>query len=150
MIVTVQRLYANAEETIGVLYIDGVFHCYTLEDEQRTKKVYGETRIPAGDYDCELRVEGSHHARYSKKFPGFHRGMIHLLHVPNFKWILYHIGNTDDDTAGCILCGEYPMPYIGLGKRWKLVNSTIAYKETYPIIANRLLNKDTVVWQIRE
>ncbi len=34
------------------------FLAYTLEDEQRNKKVYGETRIPNGTYKLGLRKTG--------------------------------------------------------------------------------------------
>ena len=33
-------------------------------------------------------------------------GMLHVLDVPNFKYILIHCGNTDEDTAGCLLLGD--------------------------------------------
>ena len=32
--------------------------------------------------------------------------MLHILDVPDFEYILIHIGNTDDDTAGCLLVGD--------------------------------------------
>ena len=83
--------YNNKEDfTGGLLFIDGQFECYTLEDEYRTQKVYAETRIPDGRYKVSLRTEGGHHIRYSKKFPDLHKGMLHILDVPNFKWILIH------------------------------------------------------------
>src|SRR5688572_32863405 len=36
--------------TIGSLYINGDFFCYTLEDKTRPIKIYGETAIPKGMY----------------------------------------------------------------------------------------------------
>ena len=33
-------------------------------------------------------------------------GMLEVLDVPNFKYILIHCGNTDEDTAGCLLLGD--------------------------------------------
>ena len=39
------------------------FLAYTLEDEQRDVKVYGETRIPAGTYKLKLRTVGGFHTR---------------------------------------------------------------------------------------
>ena len=32
--------------------------------------------------------------------------MLELQDVPNFKYILIHAGNTDEQTAGCILVGD--------------------------------------------
>jgi hypothetical protein len=59
--------------------------------------------------------------------------MLHILDVPNFKYILIHIGNTDDDTAGCPLTGSYIYSNnIGIG------GSTLAYEAVYPEIANAI------------
>ena len=104
------------------------FLCYTLEDQAQTTKVFGETRIPANTYNLSLRKEGGFHTRYSKKMGATHRGMIHVDDVPNFKYILWHIGNDDDDTAGCLLLGKTSADnFIGA--------STDAYKAVYPSIA---------------
>ena len=104
------------------------FLCYTLEDQAQTTKVFGETRIPANTYNLSLRKEGGFHTRYSKKMGATHRGMIHVDDVPNFKYILWHIGNDDDDTAGCLLLGKTSADnFIG--------SSTDAYKAVYPSIA---------------
>ncbi len=132
MIVTVQRFFSNKNETIGGLFIDNRFKCFILEDEKRTVKVWGETRIPSGTYKCELRTEGKHHGRYKKRFPDEHEGMIHLLDVPNFKYILYHIGNTDEDTAGCLLPGMNVAR--NQNEDYEIQHSTMAYRQTYNIL----------------
>lgn len=106
MELTVLRYNNESDYTDGMLFIDGKFECFTLEDEARTEKVYGETCIPEGRYQITLRKEGGFHQRYSKKFPDFHKGMLYVRNVPGFEFILIHIGNTDEDTAGCLLVGE--------------------------------------------
>ena len=46
--------------------------------------------------------------------------------------ILWHIGNDDDDTAGCLLVGKTSQDnFIG--------SSTVAYKEIYPDIAGAII-----------
>lgn len=147
MIVYLSRLFRNEHETIGILSTAGRVLCHTLEDEKRTKKVYGETRIPAGKYRITLRTEGLHHLRYKKKFP-FHKGMLWIRDVPNFKWILIHIGNDEDDTAGCILTGKKSV--IKVNNRFILEYSTDAYKRIYPIIANPISNGEGVYIHIRD
>lgn len=119
-----QRKSESNEWTQGELSIDGVFECYTLEDQSQVKKVMSETRIPAGRYEIKLRTEGGHHARYKTKFPELHKGMFWLQDVPGFQWILIHIGNVDDDSAGCVLVGR-------TFKNGKIYSSTIAYKALY-------------------
>lgn len=103
----VYRLSDNGESTIGALFINDVFQCYTIEDEERTEKVFGETRIPEGTYKITLRTEGGHHEKYKSKYR-FHKGMLWVRDVPNFEFILIHVGNTDLDTAGCLLVGNSP------------------------------------------
>ena len=106
MKLTLTRYSGGKDSTLGLLHVDGFFQCYILEDEERTVKIFGETRIPEGTYDLELRLYGGHHDRYLKNFPDFHVGMIQIMNVPNFRDILIHIGNRDTDTAGCLLTGD--------------------------------------------
>ena len=138
----VLRFNSSDDFTTGLLFdvTDNVrsFLCYTLEDQAQTQKVYGETRIPSGTYKLTLRAEGGFHTRYKAKFgAGWHKGMIYVNDVPNFEYILWHIGNDDDDTAGCLLVGKTSQDnFIG--------NSTTAYKEIYPPIRDAILNGDDV------
>lgn len=132
------RYHSTKDFTIGKLFINDVFECYTLEDEKREQKVMHETRIPAGTYEIKLRLFGGHHERYSKRFP-FHKGMLWLQDVPNFKHILIHIGNNDEDTSGCILVGNSMNISQGL-----LSNSTAAYTKMYQKVADELLKGNQV------
>ena len=116
--------------------------CYTLEDEARALKVKGETRVPAGTYNIGLRTEGGFHSKYSKKYFGIHVGMLHVLDVPNFEYILIHTGNTDEHTAGCLLLGDTSQQNIN--KEGFIGGSTSAYKRVYPIIANALVKGEQV------
>jgi hypothetical protein len=127
MNITVTRYKHEKDFTLSKVFIDGQFEAYGLEDERRDVKVMHETRIPEGKYKIELRKEGSHHEKYSKKFPAFHKGMLHVTKVPNFQFILIHIGNTDEDTSGCLLIGLNVDEAQG-----KLTNSTAAYERFYP------------------
>jgi hypothetical protein len=125
MNIVVQRYKHEADFTIAKLFIDGEFECYTLEDERREVKVMHETRIPEGKYKIVLRTFGGHHERYKNKFKG-HEGMLWVTEVPNFKDILIHIGNSDEDTSGCLLVGLNVDESKGL-----LYNSTAAYQRLY-------------------
>ena len=128
MDLVLQRYSDNGESTLGILTINQEFQCYTLEDEWQAKKVYGETRIPAGIYDLKLRTEGGFHNKYKKRFD-FHKGMIQIMNVPGFEYILIHCGNDDGDTAGCILVGN-SANNNQLGDGF-ISNSTDAYKVLY-------------------
>lgn len=142
------RYSSNNDDTLGLLFVDGRFYCYTLEDEARNEKKYGETRIPAGTYDIELRTVGGFHKRYSLRFPGMHKGMLQLKDVPNFEYILIHIGNDDDDTAGCLLVGNTGNNnQVGRGF---VGHSEPAYRRLYPVIAKALQNNEQVKIKIMD
>tara|TARA_A100000171_G_C2127361_1_gene144399 strand:- start:1163 stop:1639 length:477 start_codon:yes stop_codon:yes gene_type:complete len=136
------RFSSQNESTLGILYLvndetnQKDFLCFTLEDEKRSVKVYGETRIPKGTYQIEYRKEGGYHNKYAKRFPSIHRGMFEIRDVPNFTHILLHCGNTDDDTDGCLLVGNVVSQNIT--KDGFLGQSTDCYKRIYPILADIL------------
>ena len=134
-----RRYNSESDYTDGLLSIDCEFECYTLEDEFRTTKVFGETRIPDGTYKIELRTEGGFDSRYKVKYPGMHKGMLWVKDVPGFEYILIHIGNDDDDTAGCLLVGstaDKDKGFIGASGK--------AYKDMYPKVAAAILRGEEV------
>ena len=139
----VLRFSSESDSTNGILFdasnkLDGKrFLCYTLEDEKRSEKVRGETRIPAGTYEIKIRDVGGFHSRYSKKFGKMHRGMLHVTNVPGFDYILIHCGNTDEHTAGCLLVGD-SQENNQIKKDGFIGKSSQAYKRIYPRIASAL------------
>ena len=151
------RISSGTDSTNGILLesieqgneIDGCwkqrkFLAYTLEDEQRDKKVFGETRIPDGTYKLGLRKEGGYHQKYSKRFDDIHIGMLHVLDVPNFEYILIHCGNTDEHTAGCLLVGD-SQENNQIKKDGFIGKSSQAYKRIYPRIASSLERGEKVI-----
>ena len=148
----VLRFSSQSDSTSGLLFentnVGKKFLCYTLEDERRALKVKGETRVPAGTYKIKLRKEGGFHARYTKKYGGFHRGMLHICDVPNFEYILIHTGNTDEHTAGCLLVGDSQENNVII-KDGFIGKSGNAYKRIYPAIAKAIeLNEEVTITYI--
>lgn len=107
------------ERTLGKLYINKEFFCSTIEDKYRDlskeKKVYGETCIPFGTYKVIINMS-----------PKYGRLMPRLLDVPHFEGILIHYGNTEQDSAGCII--------VGKRSGQKVINS----RDTFNRLFNRL------------
>lgn len=114
----VERRWPKPTYTIGVLFIDGLRYCETLEDTDRglkqtdpstyikARKVAGETAIPKGTYGVAMNVTSPKYAS-NAWFWNFCRGkMPRLLAVPGFDGILIHPGSTAIDTRGCILVGK--------------------------------------------
>lgn len=127
-----QRLPQHADCTLGGLSVDGRFQAFTLEDINRDVKVIGKTRIPAGTYDVKLRTEGGMHEKYLALYPE-HRGMLWLQAVPGFEWVYLHVGNTPENTDGCVLLGDSAQ---AMGR---VSDSVLAYRRVYALVSNAIL-----------
>lgn len=101
--------------TIGVMHIDGVKECFTLEDAVRPPgiKIMKRTAIPPGKYP--VRVTWS---------PRFRRYLPILDNVPDFLGVRLHAGNLPSQTDGCILVGRK------LGNR-RILESALALERLY-------------------
>lgn len=135
MLLKVSRIISDRDATLSVITVDGRFVCFGLEDEYREDKVPGETRIPQGRYPVIVRTFGSFFKRYLKKFPFFHRGMLEVENVPGFTDILIHIGNTDKDTAGCLLVGTGCTTSGGI----TITSSRLAYEKLYNMVIDEAM-----------
>lgn len=145
----VLRFNSGIDSTSGLLFDvtnpnDKIFLAYTLEDEHREDKLMGETRIPNGEYELCFRTEGGFHNKYSNRFNDIHRGMLQVMNVPNFEYILIHCGNTDEHTAGCLLVGD-SQNNNSIDKNGFIGSSTKAYKRIYPAIAEAIAIGETVL-----
>ena len=115
MLIEVKRFEFKDTHTVGKMYVDGIYECYTLEDAVRNgTKVLGKTAIPIGTY--KLIIDAS--TRFKQDMP-------HILDVPDFTGVRIHAGNTSADTDGCILLGS-----TCAGKDF-IGNSKIAYKKFF-------------------
>lgn len=102
----VKRIRQGNNSTLSEIYVDDVLIGYGLEDAVRELKIKGETAIPAGLYPLALNTYGAMNARYKRKFPALHQGMVEIKEIPNYSYVYIHIGNHIGDTAGCLLMGE--------------------------------------------
>ena len=134
----VVRTQFGKDATNGLLFIDGVFECYTLEDQYQAVKVMHETCIPEGTYDIKFRKTGGFHAKYSARYKNAHYSMLHLQDVPGFTYILIHTGNTDEHTSGCLIVGETQQD-LDINFNGMVGSSAVAYKKMYAKVANQLL-----------
>ena len=135
----VVRTQFGADATNGMLFVDGVFECFTLEDQVREgSKVMKETAIPLGEYEIKYRNIGGYDSKYRARYgTDWHNGMLELQDVPNFTYILIHTGNTDEHTAGCLLVGETQQD-LDKGKDGFVGGSGDAYKKFYPKVRDAL------------
>lgn len=130
-----QRIARKEKYTIGRLFINGEYFCDTIEDTDRglsqqlpasvnaSKKKKGITAIPTGKYRITLDVASPRFAK--RKQYAFCDGRLpRLINVPAFDGVLIHIGNTANDTEGCILVGQNKA--VG-----KVLNSTTTFIRLY-------------------
>lgn len=117
MEITLKRTYLDSNYTIGNLSIDGEYVCDTIEDTDRglsdsmslteiqSKKVYGKTAIPKGTYEVTLDTVSPKFK--DRAWAKFCEGKLpRLSNVKGFEGVLIHVGNTAEDSLGCILVGK--------------------------------------------
>ena len=141
----VVRTQLGKDATNGLLFVDGLFEAYCLEDQYQAVKVMHETCIPEGEYEIKLRTVGGFNERYTKKYPTMHRGMLWIQDVPGFEYILIHQGNTDEHTSGCLIIGDTQQD-LDVNFNGMVGSSANAYKKLYPKVASQILagNKVTI------
>ncbi|WP_265822521.1 DUF5675 family protein [Geovibrio ferrireducens] len=102
--VEIQRLEQTDTHTLGVLMIDGIVTAMTLEDPDNGNQ-RNISCIPAGEYEAVRHTS----PKFGETF--------HVQNVPGRSEIIFHAGNTHNDTRGCILLGARPS-YNAKGERF--------------------------------
>lgn len=133
-VLTILRYSTLPDRTVGLVMYGSEHLGYALEDPYRPTKVPGVTRIPSGRYRLSLRQTGAMHQKYRQRFPDSHHGMLWLRHVPGFEYVYIHIGNTPEDTEGCILVGA------GVDAHGSLIHSEQAYRVIYGLASRWILD----------
>ena len=134
MNLVLKRVHYGEDFTIGRLFYNGSFVCYTLEDKVReikgepvsNWKVMGQTAIPVGVYPVIITMS----TRFKTRLPL-------LMNVPGFSGVRIHTGNSSVDTEGCILVGS-----AWDGKSNWIGGSKIAFSQLFPLIDQ---NKEEVI-----
>src|SRR3990167_11487521 len=127
---TLKRIASRADGTFGVLLEGDLPFALTLERQWQNNAV-GASCIPLGGYLCG-RVNSP---KFGKTFE--------VKAVKGRSAILFHKGNLDDDTHGCILVGE----------RFDLLNGEVgitASADGFGEFTNRTANLDSFTLNIEE
>lgn len=112
---TLHRLQFIADGIFGeLLDHNGIFYCHTLEHAFKKNDGTFEAKVAPGEYVCKTGtgpINGLHALSDGVPFKAFE-----VQKVPDFRGekvtgILFHVGNYNDDSEGCILLGS------GLGKK---------------------------------
>lgn len=151
MRVLIDRKYKKELYTISNLYIDGKYFCNTIEDtdrgltqstpleEIRKKKVSSKTAIPSGIYKVTLDVVSPKYSKNSYYKTVCNSKLPRLLNVPGFDGILIHCGNTEKDSAGCLIVGENKV-------KGQVINSRNTFEKLYKEL---LKDKNNITIEIK-
>lgn len=93
MELTLKRVLFTDDGTIGVLTCGYSYICLTLEENWRENQKHISC-IPEGSYICRAVNTPKHGETFQ------------IMHVPDRDSVLFHSGNTEADTEGCILTGK--------------------------------------------
>lgn len=85
---TLVRDIRAEEAVLGSLYLNGAFICFTLENAAKA--------IPCGMY----KVQNSKSPKFKRELP-----LLTSDKISASRGIRIHVGNTDNDSQGCVLVG---------------------------------------------
>lgn len=148
-----KRMYKGPLYTIGSLSLNGKYFCDTIEDTDRgltsemseyevsTKKIYGKTAIPYGTYLIDMNTISNKFKdrTWAKPYNG---KLPRLVNVKGYEGVLIHVGNTAQDSLGCILVGENKV-------KGKVINSTSCFNKLMNILTQAHLRKEDIILTIK-
>lgn len=112
--------------TFGSLHMPDGFGCVTAERPWQGNKVR-QSCIPPGVYTMRQRnsevVRRTTGGRYTKGWE--------IQDVPERSFIMFHPGNTIDDTEGCILPGE---SFSAWNNMWTVANSQATFDRLMKVL----------------
>lgn len=113
-----KRVAYLPDETLGVLLVDNIPKFTTLEDpwKDNAKNI---SCIPTGNYTCSRYQSGKFGPTYI------------VDHVPGRSGILFHKGNTNKETQGCILVGR---SYGTILESPAIISSYLAFNDLLSIL----------------
>lgn len=145
----VDRKWKKQSYTISNLLVDGKWFCNVLEDADRgldssmsiakirELKKPSITAIPRGTYEITLDVISPKYYTNSFYKQVCNGKVPRLLNVKGFEGILIHAGNTDKDSAGCLLVG------INL-ERGKVLKSQETFRKLYKMLSEAKLRGEYI------
>lgn len=121
------RVAVEDEGAFGVLKENGLPFCVTLERTFENNQIV----IPPGLYKCRrTQFYGGNYVTFEVLVPGHSR-------------VLFHIGNSELESRGCILLGRM---YGPVSNTWGILESRLAFKD----FMKRCEKRQEVSLEVRE
>lgn len=144
--IVVERYEPEPDWMLSDFYIDGYLKGVGVEDEKRDQKVKGETAVDNGIYPLDLRYSPKFSKSYYRDENGYlnptktdrfnvEHEMIWVRDTPRHEFVLWHWGNTDDDTDACYIVGS---TFATFGTQKGVAGSRKKYTDIYPIIFQKI------------
>jgi hypothetical protein len=111
------RLEQSIEGALGAMVLYGHYFCSVLMPDNNDPKRF---QIPAGIYKCR-RYHGT---KWTDTFE---------IIVPGHTALLFHSGNTETESLGCILLGQYPDKLKG---QRAVLNSGATFEKFMNLLSN--------------
>ncbi len=147
-ILTVMRFSDDGDTTVGLLYVNDEYFCFTLEDAHQDVKIPGLTRIPAGRYEVDFRQEETELTKkYRSSYPDWFTFHLQLYDVPGFSSVYIHAGGDHTDTEGCLLVSD---SITVTDPKTFFTNSRNTFKQFYKVIGRELNQGKKVVLNIKD
>lgn len=140
---------------IGKLYVDNIYICDTIEDEDfgltqetpyteisKIKSLHPrQVAIPYGKYDVTIKVLSPKYSKNEYMLKVCKGYVPRLEDVRGFMGILIHTGNTEQDSAGCIIVGYNT-------QKGKVLQSRKAFETLYKLLQIADLHGETITLDI--
>lgn len=115
----VVRLEQTHEGALGAMLLNDHYFCSTIEPDNGDPERF---QIPEGIYYCKP----FHGTRFPNTFE---------IVVPNHTALLFHAGNTEKDTTGCVVVGQYPAKLMG---DRAVLNSGVTFEKFMSHLKNKM------------
>lgn len=152
MKIVIKRELYRETYTIGKLYIDNEFFCWTLEDKDRgltqdmsigqiqLLKIPGKTAIPKGIYKVTLDVVSPKFSQYPFYMETCKGKLPRLMDVKGYEGVLIHVADgpkRDSLVQGCIGIGN-------LSAEEYLMNGKKVFAELYNKLKGNIIELEIV------
>lgn len=144
---TVLRYHDDGETTLGLLFVENQFFCYTLEDTYRPEKIVEKTRIPAGIYAVDFNRHNTPLTLKYRQTRAWFTYHLELKNVPNYTGIYIHSGGNHEHTAGCLLVSN---GILATDQQKILNNSRMTFESLYKLLSRKIDQGDKIRIRIED
>lgn len=140
--ITLLRVSNDGDSTLGMLYYDEIFCCYTIEDYPSENDLV--CRVPAGIYHIGFSENAALNKEYSSRIRNFQRHLQLTDAPPNYDTIL-HFGGIGATLKGDIILTD--ITEIGRGTQM-FQQSKIIFENFYNLVSDQINKGEFMIIKI--